>query len=164
MGGKSVPPPLAAFGERHGVAWPSAESAGFLSKGLFEDEAQLLQVDRMVFFWAGGFDLGGETLRAILVRLGARAAVGEGNCHLAIHNDDPDARVEALADFLREEDFDDQFTVSDAVASPADAYFSITVIGPRHQKRIVFDDSGVQDWAFTALLAQLSDEDPALLE
>jgi hypothetical protein len=162
-GGKRVPPPLATFGERHGVAWPNEESSRFLIKGLFKEEAQLLQVDRMVFFWAGGFDLGGDTLRAILVRLGATAAVGEGECHLTIRHDDPDARVEELADFLREEDFDDQFEVVDGAPSPADTYFSITVIGPRHRARIAFDDSGVQDWAFTALLPQLSEEDPALL-
>lgn len=117
----------------------------------------------MVFLWAGGFELGGDTLRAILVRLGATRAVGEGNCHIAVRNDDPDARVAELAEVLRDEDFEDQFELVDATSSPADAYFSITVIGPHHQRRIVFDDSGVQDWAFIALLAQLSDENPALV-
>ena len=162
-GGKRVPPPLVAFGERHGVAWPADENARFLIKGLFADEAQLLCVDRMVFFWAGGFDLGGPTLRAILGRLGASAAVGEGHCHLAIRHDDPDTRAEELADFLREEDFEDQFSVDDGAGAPTGWSFSITVIGPRHRKRLTFDDSGVQDWAFTELLPQLVDEDPTLV-
>jgi hypothetical protein len=162
-GGKSVPPPLAAFGDRHGVAWPNHESSRFLIKGLFADEAQLLLVDRMVFFWAGGFDLGGETLRAILVKLGASATTREGGSHIAIHHDDPDARVEELAEFLRAEDFEDQFAIDDGTSSDVDACASITVVGPRHQMRVAFDDSGVQDWAFTALLPQLHDEDPTVL-
>jgi hypothetical protein len=162
-GGKRVPPPLVAFGERHGVAWPNEEASRFFIKGLFADEAQLLQVDRMVFFWAGGFELGGDTLRAALVRLGASAAVGEGKCHLSIRHDDPDARIAELTEFLRDEDYEDQFEIVDGAASPKHPYFSITVIGPQHRARIAFDDSGVQDWAFTALLPQLSGEDPALV-
>ncbi|HEY2368418.1 MAG TPA: hypothetical protein VGH87_18605 [Polyangiaceae bacterium] len=161
-GGKSVPAHLTAFGERHGVAWPSDEHSRFLAKGLFEDEAQLLQVDRMVFFWIPGFDLGGDTLRAILRKLGAVAAVGEGQCHLAIACDDPDARVQELTSFLVDEDFEDQFTVLDGKHTTHD-YFSVTLEGSKHTKRIVFDDSGVQDWAFTALLPQLAGEDPKLV-
>jgi hypothetical protein len=158
-----VAPPLVAFGQRHGVEWPKEEHSRFLIKGLFEDEAQLLRVDRMLFFWAGGFDLGGPTLREILRRLGASAAVGEGKCHLAIRHEDPDARAEELAEFLREEDFEDQFSLGDATDSPAGWSFTITVIGPRHRKRLSFDDSGVQDWAFTELLPQLTDENPTLV-
>lgn len=162
-GGKRVPPPLVAFGERHGVVWPNDHGSRFFIKGMFEDEAQLLRIDRMIFFWAGGFDLGGQTLRAILTRLGATTAVGEGDCHLAIRHEDPDARVGELADFLGEEDYENQFALVAGAPSPEDAYFSITVVGPRHRARIAFDDSGVQDWAFTALLPQLSGEDPSLL-
>ena len=160
-GGKTVPPPLAAFGKRHGIDWPNHEKARFLIKGLFKEAANLLLVDRMIFFWAGGFDLGGDTLRAILRSLGARVAVGEGKCHLTIRHEDPAARVEELAGFLNDEDFEDQFTVGDAAAS--DAYFSITVVGPKDTKHIGFDDSGVQDWAFVSVLPQLSDEDPSLM-
>ena len=151
-GNKRVPPPLAAFGERHGVPWPHDKPSRFLIKGLFHEEAQLLQVGRMVFFWAGGFDLGGETLRAILRRLGAVSAVGEGWCHLTIRHADPTARVEELAELLREEDFEDQFEIAEGPVSPGDAYFSVTALGPEGSASLVFDDSGVQDWAFTALL------------
>lgn len=160
-GGKTVPPPLVAFGARHGVDWPKDERARFLIKGSFEDEANLLRVDRMLFFWAGGFDLGGETLRTILRKLGARETVGEGACHLTIRHDDPDGRVDELAAFLNDEDFEDQFTVGDGTPA-GDAYFSLVVVGPKHAKHVTFDDSGVQDWAFTALLPQLDGEDPSL--
>ena len=161
-GGKTVPPPLAAFGKGHGIDWPNDERARFLIKGSFEDEANVLRVDRMVFFWAGGFDLGGDTLREILRSLGARVAVGEGECQLTIRHDDPTARVEELAAFLSDEDFEDQFTVGDGAAP--DAYFSIAVVGPKDTKHIAFDDSGVQDWAFVTVLPQLSDEDPSLMD
>jgi len=158
-GNKRVPPPLVAFGKRHGVEWPLTESSRFLIKGMFHEEVRLLRVDRMVFFWAGGFDLGGPTLREILRSLGASAVAGDnGQCHLTIRNGNPDTRVEELAQFLVDEDFEDQFTIGVDV----DGMFSITVIGPSHRNRISFDDSGVEDWAFTALLPQLSDEDPSL--
>jgi hypothetical protein len=159
--GTRVPPPLAAFGERHGIAWPLTPSSRFLTKGSFEEVANLLRVDRMVFFWAGGFDLGGDTLRAILTKLGATAAVGEGNCHLAIRHDDPTTRANELGSFLIEEqDCEGQFTIEDGTA---DTYFSITFIGANARARLAFDDSGVQDWAFTAALPELKGEDPRLL-
>jgi hypothetical protein len=159
---KRVPPPLVSFGERHGVVWPHDEASRFLIKGLFEDEVQILRLDRMVFLWAGGFDLGGDTMRKILGRLGATAAVGEGKCHLTIQHADPTARVEELAEFLREEDYEDQFSVVNGGSARSGAYFSITVVGPNGRMRLEFDDSGVQDWAFTAVLPQLNDEAPAL--
>lgn len=161
-GASRVPPPLVAFGKRYGVEWPNDERSRFLVKGLFEDEAKLLRVDRMIFFWVPGFDLGGDTLRGILRRLGATAAVGEGHVHLTIKNDDPETRTSELAEFLaEEEDFDEQFTVHAGKASPQ-TYFSLTVVGPASSKHLEFDDSGVQDWAFTAVLPQLFDEDPTL--
>jgi hypothetical protein len=157
-GNKRVPPPLVAFGKRHGIEWPLTEASRFLIKGMFSEEAQLLRVDRMVFFWAGGFYLGGPTLRDILRRLGARAVVDNGQCHLAIRNDNPDARIEELAAFLVEEDYEDQFTIG----PDGDGMFTLTVIGPSHRNRISFDDSGVEDWAFMAVVPQLSEEDPTL--
>lgn len=161
-GAKRVPPPLVAFGKRYGVEWPNDERSRFLVKGLFEDEAKLLRVDRMIFFWVPGFDLGGDTLRGILRGLGATAAVGEGHVHLTIKNDDPETRTTELAEFLaEEEDFDEQFTVHAGKASQQ-TYFSLTVVGPASSKHLEFDDSGVQDWAFTAVLPQLFDEDPTL--
>src|SRR5688572_96943 len=105
-GGKRVPPPLVAFGQKHGVEWPHDEPSRFLLKGLFKDEAQLLQVDRMLFFWGGGFDLGGETLRTILRKLGAVAC--SGGCDLVVRTPDPEARATELAEFLTEEDYADQ--------------------------------------------------------
>jgi hypothetical protein len=160
-GGKTVPPPLAAFGKAHGVDWPSDERSRFAIKGLFEEEATVLRVARVVFFWAGGFDLGGETLRAILRSLGATVVVGEGQCHLMTRHDDPTAWVEELAAFLDDEDFEDQFTAGDGAAS--DSYFSITVVGPSDTKHLAFDDSGVQDWAFVTVLPQLGGAGPSLL-
>jgi hypothetical protein len=161
-GTKRVPPPLVAFGQRYGVEWPNDDRARFLVKGPFEDEAKLLRVDRMIFFWVPGFDLGGDTLRAILRKLGATAAVGEGHVHLSIKHDAPKARTSELAAFLaEEEDFDEQFTVHAGKASPQ-TYFSLTVVGPASSKHLEFDDSGVQDWAFTAILPQLVGEDPTL--
>jgi hypothetical protein len=161
-GNTRVAPPLVEFGKRHGVEWPHDESSRFLAKGGFEDEAHLLRVDRMVFFWIPGFDLGGETLRGILRGLGATAAVGEGRVHLTIKNDDPETRTHELAEFLtEEEDMADQFTVDAGKPSPH-AYFSLTVVGRTSTKHLEFDDSGVQDWAFTAVLNQLSGEDPRL--
>jgi hypothetical protein len=155
--------PLAAFGARHGVSWPRGEGAAFRLKDPMSD-TQLLRVDRMVFLWAAGFELGGDTLRAVLTRLGATAAAGEGRCHLVISSNDPDQRVEELGDFLREEGMGEQFEIiRSAPRALGDAYFSVTMNGPEHSTRIVFDTSGVQDWAFTALLPQLSDENPALL-
>ena len=158
-----VAPPLAAFGERHRVIWPNDASSRFTIKGSFNEEAHLLRVDRMVFFWAAGFDLGGKTLRSILHKLGAQAVVGEGACHLEIRHDDPKARAEELAEFLCAEDFDDQFTLTHDAPANSTEYFSITVKGRDHQSRLDFDDSGVQDWAFVALLPQLTDEDPTLV-
>lgn len=66
-----VPPPLVDFGRAHGVEWPLRDDARFLLKGAFAEAAQLMRVDRLVFFWGGGFELGGTTLRAILAKLGA---------------------------------------------------------------------------------------------
>jgi len=155
-----VSPPLTDFGRRHGVEWPNEEASRFLIKGLFADEARVMCVDRMVFFWAGGFDLGGPTLRAIIARLGAIAVASE--CHLSIRHDAPDARIAELAGFLEDEDLADQFTIDDGAGDAGEGLFSITVVGPHDQKRIVFDDSGSQDWAFVALVPQLTGDDPAL--
>lgn len=156
-----VAPPLVAFGARHGVTWPGDESSRFLIKGLFADEAHVLRCGRVVFFWAGGFELGGEALRAVLVRLGA-SAVHNNGCHVAVRHADPDARVAELAAFLADEGYEDQFTVEEGASPPDDPSFSVTVIGDHHRRRISFDDSGVQDWAFTAVLPQLSDDQPSL--
>ena len=157
----AVPEPLVAFGERHGIPWPRGrQDARFLLKGMFDDATALLRIDRMVFFWGGGFDLGGPWLREILVRLGARATTDAP--HLVIACADPVARADELAAFLVEEDYEDQHTLSSDDADLDRALFSVTLVHGDTRRHLVFDDSGVEDWAFVALLPQLDGEDPSL--
>lgn len=61
--------------------WPNDLDSRFALKGSFADVASRLRVDRMVFFWGGGFDLGGAALRKVLSKLGAVAVAD--SCHLA---------------------------------------------------------------------------------
>jgi hypothetical protein len=101
-----------------------------------------------------------------LIGLGAGAAAPKNSCHVVILDTDPHARAKQLADFLVEEDYEDQFTAGEGTFSPTELpnmLFSISVIGPHSSAHLSFDDSGVQDWAFTTLLPQLSDKDPSLL-
>jgi hypothetical protein len=154
--------PLVAFGQRHGVVWPDGKEARFALKGPFEDAAELLRVDRMVFFWGGGFDLGGPTLQQVLVRLGATAVAQW--CRLRIRSDDPERRLAELAAFLDDEDYEDQYAVTDDPDEIDAALFVLEVQGPSGSRRLVFDDSGVQDWAFVAVLPQLDGEDPRLAQ
>lgn len=154
--------PLVELGRTHGITWPEDPSAEILVKGLFSDEAQLARIDRLVFFWIGGFDLGGEPFREVLRRLGAAHTANERTCHLLVRTEDPEGRAAALAEFLDEEDYEEQYTVEDAGAPlAADIAFSVTFTGPKAKRRLVFDTSGVQDWAFTNLLYQLTDDDPS---
>lgn len=154
-----VPPPLVDFGKKHGLEWPLKDDARFLLKGGFADTAELLRVDRMVFFWGGGFDLGGDTLRKILRGLGAIRV--EECCMLTIRNDAPDERVKELAAFLDDEDFEDQYEIDDGEGESEFALHTLTVVGRDRRSRLLFDDSGVQDWAFVAILPQLDGEDPS---
>lgn len=158
---KSAAPPLIAFGRRHGVRWPDGEEASIRVKGQIAEEANVLQVDRMVFFWIPGFELGGEPMREAFRRLGALDTGCNGNCNLEIKAADPDARVEELFDFLNEEDYEDQMNVRTGDEPVEKMYFSLTVTGPDKRVILEFDDSGVQDWAFVAMLPQLSDEELA---
>jgi hypothetical protein len=154
-----VPPPLAVFGEAHGVEWPLVESSRFLLEGRFGEEARLLRVDRMVFFWGPGFELGGETLRMILQRMGAVATADF--CKLVVKSDSPDVHLEQWVQFLIDEDFEDQFEVA-SNDSPSDSVlFSVALEGTNHV--LAFDDSGVRDWAFVTLLPQLAGMDPRLI-
>ncbi len=156
----AVPPPLVAFGERHEVPWTRSRETRFLLKGMFDDEAHVLRVDRMVFFWGGGFDLGGPWLRTIFRKLGATACSDAP--HLRVACDDPSVRADALAQFLVDEDYEDQFTLCDDAAAIDDASFAILLEHGDHRRYLLFDDSGVQDWAFVMLLPQLDGEDPSL--
>lgn len=153
-----VPGPLLDFGKKFGVEWPLTEDARFLLKGGFEDAAELMRIDRIVFFWGGGFDLGGQTLREILAKMGAKTVTD--SCDITVQNSDPNARLEELVAFLNDEDYEDQYEID-----PDDVDFAlhtITIAGPHHSRCLAFDDSGVQDWAFVALLPQLDGEDPCL--
>lgn len=158
--GERVPPPLVAFGAKYGVDWPHTEESRFLLKGLFKEEAKLLQVDRMLFFWGGGFDLGGETLRAILRKQGA--VVCHGGCDLVVRTGNSESRAAELAQFLTEEDFEDQFAVSSNPSDLKNRLFSLTIESDADRRYMIFDASGVQDWAFVSILPQLSGENPRL--
>lgn len=159
--GGVVPPPLAAFGERHGVAWPSLESSRFLVRGSLAEATEILRVDRLVCFWGNGFELGGATLQQIAKRRGATAACAEG--HLVVRHAQPRARAEELAAFLRDEDHEGHFSVLDAEQPlPPHTLYTITFEGTSERVRLVFDGSGMQDWAFVAALPQLDGEDPSL--
>jgi hypothetical protein len=151
-----VPPPLVEFGKRHDMAWPNTDDARFLLKDQFSMIAELLRIDRMVFFWGGGFEMGGEPMREVLRKLGATEV--RPNCNLVIESPDPDARVAELAQFLDDEDYADQYTVG--TGESGWRYFSLDVRGPDCVRSIECDDSGVQDWAFVTLLYQLDGEDP----
>lgn len=155
-----VPAPLLAFGAKHGIEWPGTDSSRFLLKGIFEEEATLLRVDRMVFFFGGGFELGGKTLRSILRKLGAVGVGYDGNCDLIVQAKDPAARAAELAEFLVDEDYEEQFTLA---ADPLPSrLFSVTLEGNGERSALTFNDAGVQDWAFVAALPQLWGEDPRL--
>jgi len=156
---KMAMPPLVKFGRRHGVKWPDNEASSISVKGVIEEDGNVLQVDRMVFFWIPGYDLGGDPMREVLRRLGATEVGSEGNCNIEIRADDPDTRLEELTEFLDEEDYQDQYSVRGDVPVTG-MYFSLTVVGKDQKVVVEFDDSGVQDWDFTAVLPQLSGEDP----
>lgn len=157
----AVPTPLVAFGEQHGVPWYRSRETRFLLKGMFDEEARVLRVDRLVFFWGGGFDLGGPWLRTILGKLGATSCSPAPR--LSIDCDDPRARAQELAQFLVDEDYEDQFTLASDDAGLACSQFAIVLQRGDERRYLLFDDSGVQDWAFVSLLPQLVGEDPALV-
>ncbi|KYF72991.1 hypothetical protein [Sorangium cellulosum] len=157
----AVPAPLVEFGRRHGVPWPGDPTSRFLLKGLFNDEASVLSVDRLVFFWGGGFDLGGAWLREVLLR-GLGAVYCTDAPRLAVRVDDPQARAAASAEFLVEEDHEEQFTTTSDDAVLDRALFTITFEPDGDRVHLTFEDSGGQDWAFVAMLPQLSGDDPTL--
>lgn len=152
----AVPDVLTRFGNEFGVDWPHTKTARFMLKGAFRDTAELLCVGRLVFFWGGGFEMGGDTFRAVLAKMGATKTAEF--CELVIHNDDPDGLIEAWVESLEADDFEDQFTLDPE--EDGDWLHTITVKGPTGERLVAFDDSGVSDWAFTSLLPQLVDLDP----
>ncbi|WP_437651019.1 hypothetical protein [Sorangium sp. So ce362] len=76
--------------------------------------------------------------------------------------DDPQARAAASGEFLVEADYEEQCTTTSDDAALDRALFSITFERDGDRIHLTFDDSGVQDWAFVAMLPQLSGDDPAL--
>lgn len=153
----AVPAPLVELGARHGVPWPGDKDSRFFLKGAFDDAAEVLRIDRLVFFWGGGFDLGGEWLREVLRKLGAVFCTDLPR--IVVRVADPHTRVAEASEFLIAEDYEDQFSTDDALD---DALFTITFANDTQRTHLVFDDSGVQDWAFVAMLPQLSGDDPVL--
>ncbi|WP_437324961.1 hypothetical protein [Sorangium sp. So ce381] len=156
----AVPAPLVELGRRHGVPWPGDATSRFLLKGLFNDEANVLSVDRLVFFWGGGFDLGGAWLREVLLR-GLGAVHSTDAPRLVVRVDDPQDRAAASAEFLVEEDYEEPFTTTDDAVLDR-ALFTITFERDGDRVHLTFEDSGGQDWAFVAMLPQLSGDDPTL--
>jgi hypothetical protein len=161
-----VAPPLVAFGQRHGFAWPAS--------GRFEieggaDEIEVSVVDRLVFFHVGGFELGGEAIETYFARSGAIRCASE-RAHLVMRSAEPVASARELAAFLGDEDYEEQFTllVDGAVElrpfhdEQIDFLYTVTLADAEHACVLGFDDSGVQDWAFVAMLYQLCGMDPSL--
>lgn len=155
-----VPPPLVELGRRHGVAWPGDKYSRFLLKGGFDEAAEVLRVDRLVCFWGGGFDLGGQWLREVLRKMGAVTVTERP--FVVVRCADPKARADESSEFLVAEDLEDQFSVSTDDDDLTDSLFAVTFESDATRVHMCFDDSGVQDWAFVTLLPQLSGEDPAL--
>lgn len=159
-------PPLVAFGQRHGFEWPA--SARFAIKGA-ADEIEVTVVDRVVFFHAGGFELGGMAIEWYLAHSGAVSWASD-RAHLLVRSADPVASARELAAFLVDEDYEEQFTLlvdGEVELRPfqddeADFAFTVTLVDAEHTCVLGFDDSGVQDWAFVSLLYQLCGMDPSL--
>lgn len=156
-----VPPPLVDLGKRHGVAWPADKHSRFLLKGSFDEAAEMMRVDRVVFFWGGGFDLGGEWLRSVLRTMGAVATTDRP--FLVVRCPAPEARAKESGEFLvEEEDQEGQFSITSDDDALRNAMFAITFETDNARAHLCFDDSGVQDWAFVAMLPQLTGDDPSL--
>ena len=158
-GFKEVPKPLLEFGARHGVDWPHRKDARFLVKDSFDEATRLIRIERMVFFYGGGFDLGGPTLRSILSAMGAE--IVDEFCYLKIRSETPDQRLEELVEFLEDEELEDQFEIDPEDRD--DFLHLLEIKGPRHSRILGFDDSGVSDWAFIHLIPQLDGEDPSFI-
>lgn len=160
---EKVPPPLEAFAARRGQTWPLTESARFLVKGSFEDAVELLRIDRVVVLWGNGFELGGATLAGLARKDGATRTAESGTCHLRVRTESATARAAELAAFLDDEDHAGHYTLQPLDAPlPPYTLFSVAIEDAKGGQRFVFDGSGMQDWAFVALLPQLDGEDPML--
>lgn len=162
---EKVPPPLAEFASRRGASWPLTEDSRVLLKGSFEDAVELLRVDRSVFFWGNGFELGGETLAEFAQKAGAIRVSVYSPHNLRVRTANAASRAAELAAFLDEEDHAGHYSVQPLDAPlPEYTLFSIALEDAGGGMRLVFDGSGQQDWAFVTVLPQLDGEDPRLEE
>jgi len=153
-----TPPPLLAFAERHAFAWPTG--ARILLEGMAREGLRVVAIDELVFFWGGGFQVGGAGIERFFAAAGAVAQATR--CHLKVRSEPPAALVESLAQFLDDEDYEGQYSSQPlANASLGELLHSVTVEGAEPMV-LGFDDSGVQDWAFTAVLYQLAGLHPRL--
>jgi len=153
-----LPPPLHAFADRHGFVWP--DGARNLLEGMAGEVLQVAAIDELVFFWGGGFEVGGAGIERFFAAVGAVAQAT--CCHLKVRSESPAALVESLARFLDDEDYEEQYSVQPlADADLGTLLHSVTIEGPEPVV-LGFDDSGVQDWAFTAVLHQLAGMHPRL--
>ncbi len=153
---ESVPSVLTSFGREFGIEWPHQKSARFLLKGTFAEASELRQAGRLIFFWGGGFEMGGDTLRTILKHMGATKTVEF--CEIMVRSDDPDGLIETWVELLEANDFEDQY-----ILDPDDGedwLHTIMVKGDDNERLIAFDDSGVSDWAFVSLISLLQDLNP----
>ena len=153
----AIPPPFIAFAARHGFNWPS--SCGFLLRGPASD-AELIQIDRLVFFRGNGFELGGEAIQTFLKMRGA--LVGSDEANLVVQCDAPDERRGELAAFLEDEDFEGEFVLLDRMQDDAELLCSITFQSPKTQRVLGFRHRGMEPDAFVAALYQLAGEDPLI--
>ncbi|WP_437981685.1 hypothetical protein [Sorangium sp. So ce117] len=80
---------------------------------------------------------------------------------LVVRVGDPQDRAAASAEFLVEEDYEEPFTTTDDAVLDR-ALFTITFERDGDRVHLTFEDSGGQDWAFVAMLPQLSGDDPTL--
>lgn len=134
-----------------------------------DDDAEIAVVDRLVFVYVGGFELGGGAIEAYFARSGAIRCVSD-RAHLVVKSTDPVANARELAAFLVDEDYEQQFTllIDGAVElrpfhdEQIEFLFTVTLANAEHTCVLGFDDSGVQDWAFVSLLYQLCGMDPSL--
>ncbi len=165
LGGPAEPPdpPLVEFAKAHGFALHGA--CEVLVKGPAEDTMQVLQVDRLVFFYAGGFDLGGDAIETYFSLAGA-SHYSRDTAQLVVASENPQASARSLASFLDDEEYAEQYYLAEA---EAEVYADPTPFSVRFETAdtslataVIFDDSGVQDWAFIACLPQLHGQAPRL--
>ncbi len=152
-------PPLIEFARAQGFTLRG--EGALLIKGLAQDELKVVRIDRLVCFYAGGFELGGDGIEAYFAHAQARRYARD-EAHLVVASEDPEASARALAGFLEDEDFEDQYVLAEAGEGPRDGVFSVRFERGETAWTLSFDDSGVQDWAFIACLPQLDGESPSL--